>query len=223
MAETASPPVPDRDPAAPRIRVLVVDDHKVVREGVRAMISREPDMEVVAEAGDAAAALAAYNTHRPDVALVDLRLPEVGGAELIRQLRAADPQARIIVLTSYDADEDIFRAIQAGAAGYLLKGTFPDGILEAAIRAVHAGRRVIPPEIADRLAQRLSGPTLTPREIAVLELVAKGLSNREIGTVLSTSAGTVKTHLERIYAKLGVGDRTAAALAAIQRGLVTLR
>jgi DNA-binding NarL/FixJ family response regulator len=223
MAETAIPPVPERDSAAPRIRVLVVDDHKVVREGVRAMISREPDMEVVAEAGDAATALAAYNSHRPDVALVDLRLPEVGGAELIRQLRAADPQARIIVLTSYDADEDIFRAIQAGAAGYLLKGTFPDGILEAAIRAVHAGRRVIPPEIADRLAQRLSGPTLTPREIAVLELVAKGLSNREIGTVLSTSAGTVKTHLERIYAKLGVGDRTAAALAAIQRGLVTLR
>jgi two-component system, NarL family, response regulator len=129
----------------------------------------------------------------------------------------------VIVLTSYDADEDIFLAVRAGARGYLLKGTFPDGILEQAIRSVHAGHRMIPSEIAERLADRVSEPSLTPREIAVLELVAKGLSNREIGAALSTSAGTVKTHLERIYAKLGVGDRTAAALAAIQRGLVSLR
>jgi two-component system NarL family response regulator len=207
----------------PRIRILIVDDHKVVRIGLRAMLSREPDMEVVAEAEDGPSALAAFAAHRPDITLLDLRLPGTSGAALITRLREADPQARIIVLTSYDADEDIFQAVQAGARGYLLKGTFPDGILEEAIRTVHAGRRLLPPEVADRLAQRLSGPSLTPREIAVLELVAKGLTNREIGVALSIGAGTIKTHLERIYAKLGVGDRTAAALAAVQRGLVSLR
>jgi DNA-binding NarL/FixJ family response regulator len=208
---------------AAKIRVLVVDDHKVVRVGLRAMINHEPDMEVVAEAEDGPSALAAHAAHRPDITLMDLRLPDVGGAELIARIRKADPQARFIILTSYDADEDVFRAIQAGAHGYLLKGTFPEGILEEAIRSVHAGRRVIPPAIAERLANRLSAPALTPREVSVLELVAKGLSNREIAAALSTRPGTIKTHLERIYAKLGVGDRTAAALAAIQRGLVNLR
>jgi DNA-binding NarL/FixJ family response regulator len=208
---------------ADKIRVLIVDDHKVVRVGLRAMLAHEPDMEVVAEAGDGPTALAAHAQHRPDITLMDLRLPDISGAELITQIRRVDSTARFIILTSYDAEEDVFRAIQAGALGYLLKGTFPDGILEQTIRTVHGGRRVIPPEIAERLAHRLSVPALTPREIAVLELVAKGLSNREIGAVLSTSAGTVKTHLERIYAKLGVGDRTAAALMAIERGLVTLR
>jgi DNA-binding NarL/FixJ family response regulator len=208
---------------ADRIRVLVVDDHKVVRVGLRAMLSHEPDMEVVAEAGDGPTALAAHAAHQPDITLMDLRLPDTSGAELITQIRKVQPGAKFIILTSYDAEEDVFRAIQAGAHGYLLKGTFPEGILEETIRTVHAGRRVIPPEIAERLAHRLSVPALTPREIAVLELVAKGLSNREIGAALSTSAGTVKTHLERVYAKLGVGDRTAAALMAIERGLVNLR
>jgi len=206
-----------------KIRVMIVDDHKVVRVGLRAMIEREPDMEVVAEAEDRATTLAAHAASKPDVILLDLRLPDVHGSELITLIRERDPQAKIIVLTSYDASEDIFRAVKAGARSYLLKGTFPDGILEQAIRSVHAGHRMIPSEIAERLADRVSEPSLTPREIAVLELVAKGLSNREIGAALSTSAGTVKTHLERIYAKLGVGDRTAAALTAIQRGLVTLR
>jgi DNA-binding NarL/FixJ family response regulator len=210
-------------PDGAKIRVLVVDDHKVVRVGLRAMISHEPDMEVVAEAGDGPSALAAHAAHKPDITLMDLRLPDISGAELITQIRKQDPLARFIILTSYDADEDVFRAIQAGAHGYLLKGTFPEGILEEAIRTVHAGRRVIPPAIAERLAHRLSVPALTPREIAVLELVAKGLSNREIAAALSTRPGTIKTHLERVYAKLGVGDRTAAALAAIQRGLVSLR
>ena len=208
---------------ARKIRVLIVDDHKIVRVGLRAIISREPDMEVVAEAEDRASALAAHAASKPDVILLDLRLPDVHGSELIALIRERDPQAKIIVLTSFDASEDIFRAVKAGARSYLLKGTFPDGILEQAIRSVHAGHRMIPSEIAERLADRVSEPSLTPREIAVLELVAKGLSNREIGAALSTSAGTVKTHLERIYAKLGVGDRTAAALAAIQRGLVSLR
>lgn len=206
-----------------KIRVLIVDDHKVVRIGLRTMLAHEPDMEVVGEAGDGPSALAAHAAHKPDVTLMDLRLPDLGGADLITRIRETEPQAKFIILTSYDAEEDVFRAIQAGAHAYLLKGTFPEGILEQTIRTVHAGRRVIPPEIAARLAQRVSAPALTPREIAVLKLVAKGLSNREIGAALSTSAGTVKTHLERIYAKLGVGDRTAAALLAIERGIVSVR
>jgi two-component system, NarL family, response regulator len=205
-----------------KIRVLVIDDHAVVRVGVRTLVNAEPDMEVVAEAGDAAEALAAYSCHRPDVVLADLRLPDISGAEMIQQLRRLDPNARIVVLTSYDADEDVYQAVRAGARGYLLKGTFPDGILEAAIRRVHAGERVIPPPVAALLAHREAQPALSPREVAVLQLVARGLSNREIGDVLRTSAGTVKTHLKRIFVKLGVDDRTEAALIAVQRGLVLL-
>jgi two-component system, NarL family, response regulator len=206
-----------------KIRILVVDDHMIVRVGLRTVISEEEDMEVVAEAEDGPGALAAWEAHRPDVILLDLRLPDVSGADLITQIRQRDPAAKILVLTSYDADEDIYRAVQAGARGYLLKGTLPDGVLEAAIRAVHAGQRHLPSNVADRLADRIGAPSLTPREVAVLELVAKGLSNSEIGAALSVSAGTIKTHLKRIYPKLGVGDRTAAALAAVQRGIVTLR
>jgi len=206
-----------------KIRVLVVDDHLVVRVGVRTIINAEPDMEVVGEADNGREAIALYQQHKPDVVLLDLRMPDMDGPETIAQLRHLDSEAKIIVLTSYDADEDIYRAIQQGARGYLLKGTFPEGVLEAAIRQVHAGSRHIPPQVADRLAKRLAGPSLTPREISVLELVAKGLSNREIGSALSTSPGTVKTHLKRIYAKMGVGDRTEAALLAIQRGFVILR
>src|SRR5688572_24479798 len=212
-----------REESPGKIRILVVDDHMIVRVGLRTVISEEEDMEVVAEAGDGPAALAAWEAHRPDVTLLDLRLPDVSGADLITRIRQRDPAAKILVLTSYDADEDIYRAVQAGARGYLLKGTLPDGVLEAAIRAVHAGQRHLPANVADRLADRIGAPSLTPREIAVLELVAKGLSNSEIGAALSVSAGTIKTHLKRIYPKLGVGDRTAAALAAVQRGLVSLR
>jgi two-component system NarL family response regulator len=207
----------------PKIRVLVVDDHRIVRVGLRTVIDDEPDMQVVAEAGDGPGALAAYEAHRPDVTLLDLRLPDVSGAELITEIRKRDPAAKILVVTSYDADEDIFRAVQAGARGYLLKGTLPAGVLEEAIRRVHAGQRHLGAGVADRLADRLSTPSLTPREIAVLELVAKGLSNSEIGAALSVSAGTIKTHLKRIYPKLGVADRTAAALVAVQRGIVSLR
>jgi two-component system NarL family response regulator len=206
-----------------RIRILVVDDHLIVRVGLRTILAEEPDLEVVAEAADGTSALAAFRTHRPDVTLLDLRLPDVSGAELIGRIRGIDPNARILVLTSYDADEDIYRAVEAGARGYLLKGTQPDGVLEEAIRAVHAGNRHLPPHTAERLADRLSSPSLTPREVAVLQLVAKGLSNAEIGVALSVSAGTIKTHLKRIYPKLGVADRTAAALAAVQRGIVSLR
>jgi two-component system NarL family response regulator len=208
---------------ADKIRVLIVDDHMIVRVGLRTVIAAEPDLEVVAEAGDGPTALAAYETHRPDVTLLDLRLPDIGGIDLMGQIRRRDPGARIIVLTSADGDEDIFRAVQAGARGYLLKGAMPDGVLETAIRTVHAGGRHLAADVVGRLADHVSTPSLTPREIAVLELVARGLSNAEIGTALSVSAGTIKTHLKRIFPKLGVGDRTAAALAAVQRGIVNLR
>jgi two-component system NarL family response regulator len=206
-----------------KIRVLIVDDHRVVRVGLRAIIDAEADMEVVAEAGDGPAALAAYAEHKPDITLLDLRLPGMTGPEVLVALRQRDPEAKVIVLTSYDADEDVYRAVQAGARGYLLKGTLPDGVLEAAIRKVHAGQRLLAPEAAARLADRMTSPQLTPREVAVLELVAKGKSNKEIGTMLTLAEGTVKTHLKRIYEKLGVGDRTEAALMAVQRGIVSLR
>jgi two-component system NarL family response regulator len=206
-----------------KIRVLIVDDHRVVRVGLRAIIDAEADMEVVAEAGDGPAALAAHAEHKPDITLLDLRMPGMSGPEVLAALRQRDPEAKVIVLTSYDADEDVYRAVQAGARGYLLKGTLPDGVLEAAIRKVHAGQRLLAPEAAARLADRMTSPQLTPREVAVLELVAKGKSNKEIGTVLSLAEGTVKTHLKRIYEKLGVSDRTEAALVAVQRGIVTLR
>jgi two-component system NarL family response regulator len=210
------------EPAA-KIRVLIVDDHRVVRVGLRAIIDAEPDMEVVAEAGDGPEALAAYAAHKPDITLLDLRLPGMSGPEVLAELRQRDPRATVIVLTSYDADEDVYRAVQAGARGYLLKGTLPDGVLEAAIRKVHAGQRLLAPEAAARLADRMTSPQLTPREVAVLELVAKGKSNKEIGNMLSLAEGTVKTHLKRIYEKLNVGDRTEAALVAVQRGIVSLR
>jgi two-component system NarL family response regulator len=206
-----------------KIRVLIVDDHRVVRVGLRAIIDAEVDMQVVAEASDGAGALAAYAQHKPDIVLLDLRMPGMSGPEVLTELRKLDPEATVIVLTSYDADEDVYRAVQAGARGYLLKGTLPDGVLEAAIRKVHGGQRLLAPEAAARLADRMTSPSLTPREVAVLELVAKGKSNKEIGTVLSLAEGTVKTHLKRIYDKLGVSDRTEAALVAVQRGIVTLR
>jgi DNA-binding NarL/FixJ family response regulator len=215
--------MPEAQKVQQKIRVLIVDDHRIVRVGLRAIIDAEADMEVVAEAGDGAEALAAFDAHRPDIVLLDLRLPGMSGPEIITKLRERDPGASVIVLTSYDSDEDVYRAVQAGARGYLLKGTFPEGILEAAIRKVHAGQRLIAPEAAARLADRVSSPSLTPREVAVLELLAKGKSNKEIGRGLALAEGTVKTHLKRIYEKLGVGDRTEAALAAVQRGIVTLR
>jgi two-component system NarL family response regulator len=205
-----------------RIRVLVVDDHPLMRIGLRARIDAESDMEVVAEAGDGPAAIAAYTAHKPDIMLLDLRLPGMDGPQIITVIRQDDPAAKIIILTTYDADEDVYRAVQAGARGYLLKGTFAEGIMEA-IRNVHAGRRLIAPEVAGRLADRVSSPSLTSREVAVLELVAKGMSNKEIGAALFVSETTIKYHLKNIYAKLGASDRTEAALLATQRGILTIR
>jgi two-component system NarL family response regulator len=204
------------------IRVLVVDDHPLMRLGLRTRIDAEPDMQVVAEAEDGPAAIAAYARLRPDITLLDLRLPGMDGPQIITVIRRDDPQAKIIILTTYDADEDVYRAVQAGARGYILKGTFAEGIMEA-IRNVHAGRRLIAPEVAARLADRVSMPSLTSREVGVLELVAKGMSNKEIGAALFVSETTVKYHLKNIYAKLGASDRTEAALLAAQRGILTIR
>jgi two-component system NarL family response regulator len=208
--------------SARKIRVLVVDDHPLVRVGLRTVINAETDMEVVAEAGDGATAIASFTEQKPDITLMDLRLPGMSGPEIITHIRALAPEANVIVLTTYDADEDVYRAVQAGARGYLLKGTFAEGMLDA-IRHVHAGRRLMAPEVAARLADRVSSPSLTTREVTVLELVAKGMSNREIGAALFLSEDTIKTHLRRIYAKMGVGDRTEAALLAVQRGVVKLK
>ncbi len=204
-----------------KLRVLVVDDHPLMRLGLRTKIEGDPDMQVVGEADSGPAALAAFWEQRPDVTLLDLRLPGMHGAEVIAAIRKQDPEAKVLVLTSYDAGEDVYRAMQAGASGYLLKGTFADGILEA-IRTVQAGRRFIAPELAARLAERESSPALSAREVGVLRLVARGLSNREIGLALFVSEATIKFHLKNIYAKLGVNDRTEAALLAVQRGIVSV-
>jgi len=204
------------------IRILIADDHPVVREGVAAMIERRPDMTVVAEAATGREAVAAYRAAQPDVVLMDLRMPEMTGVEAIGAIRGEFPGARIIVLTTYDGDEDIYRGLQAGARAYLLKDAPRDELLDA-IRAVHAGQSRIPPAVAARLAERvLAGPQLTPRELEVLRGIVAGRSNKEIGAALNIGEGTVKAHVNNILGKLGVNDRTQAVTTALQRGIVHL-
>lgn len=205
-----------------QIKLLVVEDHHIVRQGLVALLNTVPDMTVVAEASDGNAGIELFRKHQPDVTLMDLRLPGLGGAEAVAKIRDTYPAARIIVLTTFDGDEDIYRALQAGARGYLLKGMFGDELLDA-IRAVHAGKTRIPPVVAERLANRMSGSALTGRELEVLQLIVAGQSNKEIGTTLSISEATVKTHINNLLSKLGVTDRTQAATTAIQRGLVHLK
>jgi DNA-binding NarL/FixJ family response regulator len=195
------------------IRVLVVEDHHVVRQGLVALLNVVDGLEVVGEAADGVEAIAQYRRHQPDIALIDLRLPRLSGVET--------PHARFIVLTTYDGDEDIYRALQAGARAYLLKGMTSEELI-AAIRAVHAGKSHIPPAIAQRLAERMGTEELTPREFDVLEQIVRGLSNKDIATELEISEATVKTHINNLLSKLGVTDRTQAATAALQRGIVTL-
>lgn len=206
--------------AAP-IRLLVVDDHPVVRGGLVALLATVEDMTVVAEANDGREAVEQFRLHQPDVTLMDLRLQHVGGVEAIRLIRAESPAARIIVLTTFDGDEDIYRAIQAGAKAYLLKGMSVEELI-GTIRTVHQGKMRIPAAIAEKLAERMAGPQLTSRELEVLELIVRGRSNKEIGSALSISEATVKTHINNLLAKLGVDDRTGASTAALQRGIVHL-
>jgi len=203
------------------IRVLIADDHPVVRQGLAAMIARQPGMTVVAEAGDGREAVDLYRAQQPDVALIDLRMPEVDGVEAIAMIRAEFPAARIVVLTTYDGDEDIYRGLRAGAMAYLLKDAPPDELI-AAIKVVHAGQKRIPPDVAAKLTERLNSPELTARELQVLHLIVAGQSNREIGTTLSIGEGTVRAHVNNILAKLNVQDRTQAATMAIKRGIVRL-
>ncbi|MEO6803718.1 MAG: response regulator transcription factor [Granulicella sp.] len=203
------------------IRLMVVDDHPVVRQGLVALLKTVDGIEVVAEASDGGEAVAQYHTHQPDVTLMDLRLKTVGGVEAIHLIRGQHPRARIIVLTTFDGDEDIYRAMQAGAKAYLLKGMSIEDLIST-IRTVHLGRSRIPPEIAEKLAERMSGPQLTNRELGVLQQIVQGGSNREIANKLAISEATVKTHINSLLAKLGVTDRTQAATAAIQRGIVHL-
>jgi two-component system NarL family response regulator len=205
-----------------KIKLLIVEDHHIVRQGLIALLNSVPDMDVVAEASDGKVGVELFRKHQPDVTLMDLRLPNLGGAEAVAKIRADFPEARIIVLTTFDGDEDIYRALQAGARGYLLKGMFGDELLDA-IRAVHAGKTRIPPVVAERLAGRVGGQELTGRELEVLGLIVRGQSNKEIGGSLSISEATVKTHINSILGKMGVTDRTQAATTAIQRGLVHLK
>jgi DNA-binding NarL/FixJ family response regulator len=204
------------------IKIMVIDDQAVVRQGFVALINTVPDMVVVAEGTNGRQALELYRLHRPDVTLMDLRMPELGGVEAIVAIRKEFRDARLIVLTTYDGDEDIYRSLQAGAQGYLLKDMFFEE-LEDAIRKVRAGSRWIPAQVAGRLAERMGSSDLTGREIEVLEQIVAGNSNKAIAKRLNIGEATVKSHINSILSKLGVTDRTQAATTALQRGLVHLR
>jgi two-component system NarL family response regulator len=203
------------------IRILIVDDHNIVRQGLAALLKTVPGFEVAAEASDGEQAVELFRKHKPDVTLMDLRLPKLNGVDAITRIREGVPGARIVVLTTFDGDEDIYRALQAGAKGYLLKGMDLAELTDA-IRSVHAGRTRIPPRVAEKLAERMGGATLTARELEVLKLIVAGKSNRDIGSALFISEATVKTHVNSLLSKLGVEDRTQAATSALQRGIVHL-
>lgn len=203
------------------IRILVVDDHAIVRKGLVALLNTVEGLSVVGEASDGEEAIQAHRVHKPDVTLMDLRLPKIGGADAIARIRQEFPAARIIVLTTFDGDEDIFRALQAGAKGYLLKGMDAAELTDA-IRTVYAGKSKIPAFVAEKLAERMGGPALTARELEVLKRIVAGRSNKEIASDLHISEATVKTHINSILSKLGVSDRTQAATSALQRGIVYL-
>jgi len=204
-----------------RIRILIADDHSVVREGLVSLVKRKSDMTVVAEASNGREAVNLWKEHRPAVALLDLRMPELDGVGAIKEIRELDPNAHILVLTTFDGDEDIYRAIKAGAKGYLLKDTAREALMDS-IRRVNAGETCIPSTLAAKLADRVSGEALSAREIEVLQRIAAGKSNKEIGAELFISEGTVKTHVKSIFSKLDVVSRTEAVATATRRGLIQL-
>jgi DNA-binding NarL/FixJ family response regulator len=206
---------------AETINVLVVEDHHVVRQGLVSLLNVVEGMHVIGEAADGVEAIAQFRRHLPDITLIDLRLPRMSGVDAIQRIRMESPQARFIVLTTYDGDEDIYRALKAGAKAYLLKGMTTDELITA-IRAVHAGKSHIPQAIAEKLAERMGIEELTPREMDVLEQIVAGKSNKEIADELGVTEATVKTHINSLLGKLGVTDRTQAATAAIRRGIVPL-
>ena len=204
-----------------RITVLIADDHSVVREGLASLIGRKPDMKVVGEASNGREAVELWNKLRPDVTLLDLRMPELDGVSAIREIRSKDEEARFVVLTTFDGDEDIYRAIKAGAKAYLLKDVAREALMDC-IRRVHQGETCVAPALAAKLAERVSGETLSLREVDVLKLMAEGKSNKEIGTSLFISEGTVKSHVKGIFSKLNVISRTEAVATATRRGLIQL-
>ena len=204
-----------------KARVLLVDDHALLRTGVANIINQEADLRVVAEAGNGAEAVAAYERHHPDVTLLDLRMPEMEGVEAVRRIRERDPRARVIVLTMYDTDDEISRALKAGAKAYVLKDISADDLI-ACIRDVLAGKTYLAPQAAAKLAEGVTHVQLTPRELATLRLMADGKANKEIASELGISDRTVKTHLGHLFEKLGVASRTEAIKVAMRRGLVRL-
>jgi two-component system, NarL family, response regulator len=206
---------------ATTIRVLIADDHAIFRQGLATIINRDLDMQVIAQAENGEQAIALFEEHQPDVTLMDLRMPEVEGVAAISAICAIAKSARIIVLTTYDSDEDIYRGLQAGAKGYLLKETEPDELLNA-IRTVHRGQQYIPPDVGAKLVQRMGNPELSERELEVLRSLAQGMSNADIAAALSIGEGTVKSHVNRILNKLDVSDRTQAVIIAVKRGIVSL-
>jgi two-component system NarL family response regulator len=218
MASADPRPAPS-GAVAVHARVLVVDDHSLLRTGVANIINQEPDLEVVAEAANGREAVDAFLVHHPDVVLMDLRMPEMEGVEAIRRIREIDPQARVVVLTTYDADEDISRALQAGAKAYILKDIAADALV-ACVREVLAGKTYLAPAAAAKLAEHVTQVQLTPRELAAIRLVASGQSNKEIATALDISERTVKSHLAHLFEKLQVTSRTEAVRVATRRGLV---
>jgi two-component system, NarL family, response regulator len=203
------------------IRIMTVDDHPLLRQGIAAIIKTQPDMQVVAEACDGEEAIAQFRAHRPDVTLMDLQMPNVNGTEAIIRIRSEFPDAKILVLSTYAGDVQVLRAIKAGARGYLLKGNVRTELLEA-IRTVHAGRKRIPPEIAAELADHAADDQLSAREMDVLRLIGEGNANKQIADKLSIAETTVKNHISNIFSKLGANDRAHAVTIALQRGIIEL-
>ncbi|CAN5867619.1 response regulator transcription factor [soil metagenome] len=216
-----APGVPQPGSALSEIRILIADDHLVVREGLVAILNRQSDMTVVGEAGNGHEALEQWRTHRPDVTLMDLRMPEMSGVEAIIAIREEDDKASVIILTTYDSDEDVYRGMRAGAKAYLLKDAHREELLNC-IRAVYAGKTVVSPGVAAKLASRLREEQLTPRELDILTLVGQGLSNKLIARALDITEGTVKTHVKNVLEKLDATSRTEALAVAARRGLITL-
>lgn len=205
----------------PVISVLCVDDHRLIREGITHILERYDDVRVVGQAANGREAADLYERLRPRITLMDLQMPVMNGLDAIRTIRAADPDARIIVLTMYQGDEDAFRALQAGAVGYVLKDSVPEELIRV-IRDVHAGHNGIPPDVSAKLAARSTSPTLTARELQVLELLVTGMRNKEMASHLGISEDTVRAHVKGVFAKFRVHDRTAALAEALRRGLVRI-
>jgi len=203
------------------IRILLADDHSIVRSGVAQILNEEREMSVVAQAADGAEAVELFVRDRPDVALIDLRMPKLEGVQVVEQIRERFPDATIVILTTYDTDTDIERALHAGAKAFLVKDVSPQDLV-ACVRAVHAGRTWVSPTVAAKLVARVTNVRLTPRELAVLRLLAAGNSNREIGDALGIGDGTVKIHVSHLFAKLNVTSRTEAIATALRRGLVRI-